>query len=162
MGRAAKLNSGLDRLKWLPSGDGPGARYLGPNANLTVPIHYLERDNRPIRPCIERLALMYARHGIPEEWPECQTPKDKRLFRIARCRGPCLTKPNLFTAVEQVLANERRIFVRVKLSLDPHLAVIEWIHEDMLDLARGKKAGLPGFVGQAPLPRLARQVAADR
>jgi len=42
--------------------------YSGPKANVAVHIRRLERDARRIPPSIEKLALMYARHGIPKEW----------------------------------------------------------------------------------------------
>ena len=42
--------------------------YSGPKANVAVQIRRLERDARPISPPVEKLALMYRRHGIPKEW----------------------------------------------------------------------------------------------
>ena len=42
--------------------------YSGPKANVAVHMRRLERDAREIPPSVERLALMYARHGIPKEW----------------------------------------------------------------------------------------------
>jgi hypothetical protein len=42
--------------------------YSGPKANMAVQVRRLERNARPIPPSVEKLALMYARHGIPEEW----------------------------------------------------------------------------------------------
>jgi transcriptional regulator with XRE-family HTH domain len=42
--------------------------YSGPKANVAVQIRRLERDARPIPPSVSKLALMYARHGIPKEW----------------------------------------------------------------------------------------------
>jgi hypothetical protein len=42
--------------------------YSGPKANVAVHIRRLERDARRIPPSVEKLALMYAHHGIPKEW----------------------------------------------------------------------------------------------
>jgi hypothetical protein len=42
--------------------------YCGPKANIAVHIRRLERDARRIPPPVEKLALMYRRHGIPKEW----------------------------------------------------------------------------------------------
>ena len=42
--------------------------YSGPKANIAVHIRRLERGDRPIPPPIDRLARMYWRNGIPEEW----------------------------------------------------------------------------------------------
>jgi hypothetical protein len=42
--------------------------YTGPKANIAVHIRRFERDARPIPSSVERLASMYARHGIPREW----------------------------------------------------------------------------------------------
>jgi transcriptional regulator with XRE-family HTH domain len=42
--------------------------YSGPKANIAVQLRRLERDARRIPPSVERLALMFARHGIPKEW----------------------------------------------------------------------------------------------
>jgi len=47
---------------------GKALGYSGPKANIAVHIRRLERDARGIPPSVEKLALMYARHGIPEEW----------------------------------------------------------------------------------------------
>jgi hypothetical protein len=42
--------------------------YSGPKANVAVHVRRLERDARRIPASVEKLALMYARHGIPKEW----------------------------------------------------------------------------------------------
>jgi transcriptional regulator with XRE-family HTH domain len=42
--------------------------YSGPKANVAVHVRRLERDARRIPASAEKLALMYARHGIPKEW----------------------------------------------------------------------------------------------
>jgi transcriptional regulator with XRE-family HTH domain len=42
--------------------------YSGPKPNMAVHVRRLERDARRIPPTVEKLALMYARHGIPGEW----------------------------------------------------------------------------------------------
>lgn len=47
---------------------GKALGYSGPKANVAVHIRRLERDARPIPPPVTKLALMYARHGIPKEW----------------------------------------------------------------------------------------------
>jgi hypothetical protein len=47
---------------------GKALGYTGPKANIAVHIRRLERDARRIPSSVEKLALMYARHGIPEEW----------------------------------------------------------------------------------------------
>jgi transcriptional regulator with XRE-family HTH domain len=47
---------------------GKALGYSGPKANIAVHIRRLERDARRIPSSVERLALMYRRHGIPKEW----------------------------------------------------------------------------------------------
>jgi hypothetical protein len=47
---------------------GKALGYSGPRANMAVHIRRLERNARPIPPSVEKLALMYAWHGIPKEW----------------------------------------------------------------------------------------------
>lgn len=50
----------------------------------------------------------------------------------------------------------------IELVLDPHRAVVERVHQDMLDLAGRERAAFPGLVVEPPLPRLLDQIAADR
>jgi transcriptional regulator with XRE-family HTH domain len=42
--------------------------YSGAGRNVAVHIRRLERGARRIPPSVEKLALMYARHGIPKGW----------------------------------------------------------------------------------------------
>jgi hypothetical protein len=49
--------------------------YSGPKANVAVHMRRLERDAREIPPSVERLALMYARHGMVRSIVE--TPSKK-------------------------------------------------------------------------------------
>ena len=42
--------------------------YSGPRANIAVHIRRLERGDRPIPAPIGRLAIMFQREGIPNEW----------------------------------------------------------------------------------------------
>lgn len=42
--------------------------YQGDDNSVSVTIRRYERDEKPIPPWIERLALMFGRHGVPPEW----------------------------------------------------------------------------------------------
>jgi transcriptional regulator with XRE-family HTH domain len=46
---------------------GKALGYSGPRANIAVHIRRLERDARRIPPSVEKLILMYVRHGLPKE-----------------------------------------------------------------------------------------------
>jgi hypothetical protein len=46
---------------------GKALGYSGPRANIAVHIRRLEREARRIPPAVEKLVLMYARHGPPKE-----------------------------------------------------------------------------------------------
>ena len=61
--RAIREALGLSASAW-----GRALGYSGPNAHIAVHIRRLERDARTIPAWIERLARMYARNGIPQEW----------------------------------------------------------------------------------------------
>jgi transcriptional regulator with XRE-family HTH domain len=66
--------------------------YVGTQGTVNTTIRRYESDARPIPPWIARLAMMFARHGIPPEFlaePERppQTPKGK-LFRTRAGDGP--------------------------------------------------------------------------
>jgi transcriptional regulator with XRE-family HTH domain len=64
----AKLKSIREAYGLSASAMGRALGYSGPKANIAVHIRRLERDDREIPPSIEKLALMYHRHGIPKEW----------------------------------------------------------------------------------------------
>lgn len=47
---------------------GAALGYTGVKNTISVQIRRYESGERPIPPWIERLAVMYGRHGIPSEW----------------------------------------------------------------------------------------------
>jgi transcriptional regulator with XRE-family HTH domain len=71
-GRASRLTYELKSIREAyglsASAMGRVLGYTGPKANVAVHIRRLERDARPIPPSVTKLALMYARYGIPKEW----------------------------------------------------------------------------------------------
>jgi transcriptional regulator with XRE-family HTH domain len=62
----AELRSIREAFGLSASGMGRALGYSGPKANVVVYIRRLERDARTLPPSVEKLALMYARHGIPK------------------------------------------------------------------------------------------------
>jgi transcriptional regulator with XRE-family HTH domain len=64
----AQLRSIREAYGLSASAMGKALGYSGPKANIAVHIRRLERDARPIPSSVERLASMYAQHGIPKEW----------------------------------------------------------------------------------------------
>lgn len=49
-------------------GFGRALGYQGSPKTLNAQVHKYETGERPIPPWISRLASMYQRHGVPEEW----------------------------------------------------------------------------------------------
>ena len=49
-------------------GMGRALGYQGTRETLNAQMHKYESGARPIPPWIARLASMYQRHGVPEEW----------------------------------------------------------------------------------------------
>lgn len=47
---------------------GQALGYQGSAKTLNAQVHKYETGERPIPPWIARLASMYARHGVPDEW----------------------------------------------------------------------------------------------
>jgi len=64
----AELRNIRDAFGLSASAMGKALGYSGPRSNIGVHIRRLERDARRIPPAIERLVLMFVRHGIPKEW----------------------------------------------------------------------------------------------
>jgi transcriptional regulator with XRE-family HTH domain len=63
-----ELRAIRDALGLSASAMGRALGYSGHGRNVAVQIRRLERDARAIPLSVGRLALMYARHGIPREW----------------------------------------------------------------------------------------------
>lgn len=57
-----------DKFGLSASAMGRALGYSGPKANVAVHIRRLERGDRPVPSAVARLAYMFCRNGIPEEW----------------------------------------------------------------------------------------------
>lgn len=61
--RTIRLGLGLSLSKW-----GGALGYSGDRQTLASAMHRYEAGERDIPEWIARLAIMYQRHGVPEEW----------------------------------------------------------------------------------------------
>jgi hypothetical protein len=66
--RGAQLKAIREALNVSASAWGRALGYSGPKGQIAVQVRRFERDDRRIPFWIARLALMYARHGIPRGW----------------------------------------------------------------------------------------------
>jgi hypothetical protein len=63
MGRSIRLELRLTLAQF-----GQALGYCGPNVSITV--SHMEGDRKPVPVYIERLALMFAKHGVPTKWTQ--------------------------------------------------------------------------------------------